>query len=438
MNERTTNDPQPKKSPTAYPGAEASDPQGMGAKRPRGGNGPKVSSSPSDLIPMEKSHGARSSDLFKGNPTEGRSGDEAVKNRESETQGNGNLVEPGIDAFKKKDELGLSDRKKGCGYSPEQRQRILQEVESLFSQGTPKTEILKTLGVSRSTYYGWLGNKPKAEKVASILTLTEAEEQAVIEKKQAEPQLSHRQISGSLRPEGYYVSPSSCYRILKELGWIWSQSLREAPWKIPRFEPFRPNQIWGEDWTILTIGDRRHYLLALIDYFSRYIIAWGVVPTVTQKEVQNLLSLAYWSQGLEHQKHKPILRADLGSPNIARNTKRLIKDLEMLLCLSRAHRPTDNARQERWFRTAKQEEIYCYPSYPSLDIARSSLANYIRFYNEKRPHQALWNYPPSFVHRLGNKTKLLNLYKRSVQIVKEQRIFLNRLKKETYENCVNY
>ena len=280
--------------------------------------------------------------------------------------------------------------------------------------------------------------QPKTRKATSILTLTDSEEQAVIEKKQTDPQLSHRQISGSLRPEGYYVSPSSCYRILKARGWVWAQSLREAPWKVPRLEPFRPNQIWGEDWTILTIGDRRHYLLTIIDYFSRYIIAWGVVPTVTQKEVQNLLTLAYWSQGLEHQKHKPILRADLGSPNIARNTKRLIKDLEMLLCLSRAHRPTDNARQERWFRTAKQEEIYCYPSYPSLDIARSSLANYISTYNDKRPHQALWNYTPSFVHGLENKTKLMNLYKRSVQIVKEQRIFLNRLKKETYVDCVNY
>jgi putative transposase len=438
MNERATNDPQSKKSPKTDPRAEAPDTQRMGAKRQRGGNGPEVSSSSPDLIPLEKSHGTRGADLFKRHPAESGSGDEAIKNRESEAQRDGDLVEPGIDAFKKKDELGLSDRKKGCSYSSEQRQRITQEVESLFSQGTPKAEILKTLGVSRSTYYGWLRNEQKARKAASIFTLMDSEEQAIIEKKQTDPQLSHRQISGSLRPEGYYVSPSSCYRILKARGWVWPQSLREAPWKVPRFEPFRPNQIWGEDWTILTIGDRRHYLLTIIDYFSRYIIAWGVVPTVTQKEVQNLLTLAYFSEGLEHQEHKPILRADLGSPNIARNTKRLIKDLEMLLSLSRVHRPTDNARQERWFRTAKQEEIYCYPSYPSLDIARSSLADYISIYNDKRPHQALWNYTPSFVHRLGNKTKLVNLYKRSVQIVKEQRIFLNRLKKETHVICVNY
>lgn len=438
MNERTTNDPQSKKSPKTDPRAKAPDTQRMGAKRQRSGDGPKASNPSPHVIPVEESYGARGSDLLKGHPTKSGSRDETNTNREPETQRNSDLVKPGIDAFKKKDELGLSDRIKGCGYSPEQRQRILQEVESLYSQGTPKTEILKTLGVSRSTYYGWLKKEMKVSKATSILALTDSEEQAVIEKKQAEPQLSHRQISGVLREEGYYISPSSCYRILKELDWVWPQSLREAPWKVPHYEPYRPNQIWGEDWSILAIEDRRHYLLTIIDYFSRYIIAWGVVPTVTQKEVQNLLTLAYLSEGIEHQKQKPILRADLGSPNTARNTKRLINDLEILLSLSRPHRPTDNARQERWFRTAKQDEIYCYPSYPSVEIARNSLANYIRHYNEKRPHQALWNYSPGFVHRLGNKTELVNLYKHSVRIVKEQRIILNRLKKETYDVCVNY
>jgi hypothetical protein len=142
MNERTTNDSQPKKSPKADPRAETPDPQRMGAKRQRGGNGPEASSSSPHLIPVEKSHGTRGSDLLKRDQAESGSGDETVKNRESEAQRDGDPAEPGIDAFKKKDELGLSDRKKGCSYSSEQRQRI---VESLFSQGTPKAEILKTL-----------------------------------------------------------------------------------------------------------------------------------------------------------------------------------------------------------------------------------------------------------------------------------------------------
>jgi transposase InsO family protein len=250
-----------------------------------------------------------------------------------------------------------------------------------------------------------------------------------VEKKKEDPELSHRQISGSLRLMDYWISPSTCYRILKSRGWISMATLREVPWKVPGYEPFRPNQIWGEDWTILSIDHVRHYLLTLIDYFSRYIVAWGIVQTVTQWEVQNLLALAYLSEGIEAEDIRPILRVDLGSPNIATGTRGLIRDLEMVLSPGRAYRPTDNGRQERWYRTVKQEEIYCYPTYPSLEVTRASLAQYIHFYNE-RPHQALWNYPSSYVHRLGNKTFLLREYRERVSIVKEQRLMANRLLKE--------
>jgi hypothetical protein len=94
------------------------------------------------------------------------------------------------------------------------------------------------------------------------------------------------------------------------------------------------------------------------------------------------------------------------------------------------NRPTDNARQERFYRTAKQDEIYCYPSYPSSEIARKSIGEYIEFYNEKRPHQALWNFTPGYVHRVGNKSEILKEYKRKVQIVKERRLISNRAKDE--------
>jgi putative transposase len=259
-----------------------------------------------------------------------------------------------------------------------------------------------------------------------VLGLIAEEQYAIIEKKKAEPQLSHRQISGSLRQDGHWISPSSCYRRLKSLGWVMAACLRTAPWKVARYEPFRPNQIWGEDWTILSIAGLRHYLLTIIDYFSRYIVAWAVVKTVTQREVQGLLAPAYMSEGIEHQHPKPIVRVDQGSPNTAIKTRRLIKDLEMLLSPARAYRPTDNARQERWYRTVKQEEIYCYPTYLSAEIARLSLANYIEYYNQQRPHQALWNYTPGHVHRLGNKSQLLNHYRQMVQIAKERRRLVNQ------------
>jgi len=149
-------------------------------------------------------------------------------------------------------------------------------VEALHAQGVSKTKALVALGICCSTYYSWFKERNSGKRGPSLVALTEQEREAIIAKKEQEPYLSHRQISGFLRHEQYWISPSSCYRVLKLQGLILSQELRPSPWKKPHYEPFRPNQIWGIDWTILLILERRYYLLSLIDYFSRYIVAWGM------------------------------------------------------------------------------------------------------------------------------------------------------------------
>jgi|GEM_PF-634947 len=390
----------------------------MGIKRKRCGGRTEIPDSSSYPVSVEKGLRAWSRDLSKWETTQGRSEDKKAGRRESQAEGCPCNSDTGANVAKKKDELGLINRLKGSTYSAIQRQRIIEEIEKLKAYGLNKTTVLRRLGVCRSTYYGWLkGSKPAIRK-PSVLRLTETERQAVIEKKKRYPYLSHH--------EGHWISESSCYRILSSLGWVFSQPLREAPWRISRYEPFRPNQVWGEDWTILSIKGMRHYLLTIIDYFSRYIVAWSIVKTVSQREVKDLLIIAYIKEGIEHLEHKPMLRLDKGSPNMAYGTKRLIRDLEMVISPSRVNRPTDNAKQERWYRTAKQEEIYCHEDYPSEEIARYFMARYIEDYNEFRPHQALWNYTPGSVHRLGNKTLLLEHRRKMIQIAKEQRLNTNR------------
>jgi len=122
--------------------------------------------------------------------------------REPETEGSPGSADPRADAFKKRDELALTNRPTGATYSQEQRRRIVEEVQRLRTQGFSISETLRGLGVCRSTYYGWLKPPPVRKKSASVLGLTAEEQYAIIEKKKAEPQLSHRQISGSLRQVG--------------------------------------------------------------------------------------------------------------------------------------------------------------------------------------------------------------------------------------------
>ncbi|MGC8908443.1 MAG: integrase core domain-containing protein [Desulfomonilaceae bacterium] len=98
-----------------------------------------------------------------------------------------------------------------------------------------------------------------------------------------------------------------------------------------------------------------------------------------------------------------------------------LREIGVAFSPGRVARPTDNARQERFYRTLKQEEVYCHDGYVSLESARSSIGSWIDYYNEVRPHQALFGYTPAVVHRVGNKTQLLAEYRRKVEKAKHER-----------------
>lgn len=316
----------------------------------------------------------------------------------------------------------MNGRVSGQRYSREQRERIIREVEKLRVGGMTISGLLKKLGVHRSTFYHWKSQREASRRKPPPNSLLPCEEEKIVALKMSEPHLSHRQISGLLRDADVWVSPSSCYRTLKSVGLVWEWSLREAPWKTARYEPFRPNQIWAEDWTGLVIGGLRHYVITILDLFSRYVVAWGIVKTVTQREVKNLVALALMSEGIEDQPVKPILRTDPGSPNMAADVRVFLKETGVGFSPGRTARPTDNARQERFYRTLKQEEIYCNRDYLSLESARSAIGRYIDYYNETRPHQALFGYTPDLVHTSGNKTRLVEKYRQKVRQAQEKRL----------------
>lgn len=286
---------------------------------------------------------------------------------------------------------------------------------------------LARLGVARSTYYGWHSRlrRPSGRAVNALLP---AERAAIVARKQQEPHWRHRTISGRLRQEDIWVSPSSCYRVLSAADLVEPYERREAPWDRPRYEPVGPNRLWGEDWTGIVIAGRRWYLLVLLDLFSRLIVAWDVVPTVTRREVRELVARGMLAQGLDRQITRLRLRTDAGSPNIAGEVKAFFDDIGIDLSVGRVRRPTDNGRVERVNGTLKQEEVYCQgpEGYLSPAGARLSLGRYIDYYCHRRPHQALWNFPPAHVHAVGNKTKLLEEYRERVKQARQNRLRHNR------------
>ena len=293
--------------------------------------------------------------------------------------------------------------------------------------GVKVQAALRQLGVARSTYYGWRSSSGREARTA-VNALLPAERAAILRAKQKEPQLRHRLISGVLRHEEVWVSPSSCYRVLSAADLVEPYARREAPKEEPQYEPVGPNVLWGEDWTKLLIDGRRWYLLVLLDLFSRLIVAWDVVPTVTGKQVKELVARGMLAQGLDRKTMRPRLRCDRGSPNMADSVQEFLEEIGVALSPGRVRRPTDNARVERVNGTIKQEEIYCQgpTGYLSPEGARQSLGRYIDYYCHRRPHQALWNFTPAYVHTVANKTRLLEEYREKVEQARQRRLRHNR------------
>ena len=135
-----------------------------------------------------------------------------------------------------------------------------------------------------------------------------------------------------------------------------------------------------------------------------------IVPTVNAGHIKRLYESGLSTFNIPLDWHlKPELRLDQGSSNASRVTQQFFKDIGADLSFARVRRPTDNARTERFYRTIKQEEIYVVGDYQDEKTAREVIGEYIKWYNEKRPHQALWNFTPHQVHEMNNKTELLEL-----------------------------
>lgn len=303
-----------------------------------------------------------------------------------------------------------------------QKESILHGVEEERQKGRGVGEVLATLGIKRATYYRWKKGVGRISSCRGAFALTPEEQRRIEEAKEAHPEYRHRRIQGVLQAQGFYLSPSAVYEHLKKLGQVEPYARREAPWKSPRYEVRQRNLLWGCDWTKLKIGHLRWYLLTVIDFFSRYLIAFDIVSTVNASHVKAVYHQGLKAQGISLKaKAKPQLRVDQGSPNTSWVTKEFFEIIGSELSFARVQRPTDNAITERFYGSIKQEEIYLVGNYPDETSAKEEISRYIEYYNTRRPHQALFNFMPAYVHQVNNKTTLLNELKTMKKAARERR-----------------
>ena len=144
----------------------------------------------------------------------------------------------------------------------------------------------------------------------------------------------------------------------------------------------RPNHIWGIDITYIRLAHGWLYLTAVLDWYSRYIISWALSQTLEMDFVLTAVDNALFQAKPE------IWNSDQGSHFTSPKYLERLQREEIQISMDGRGRARDNIFTERLWRTIKYEEVYLH-EYINPKEAYHQLANYIRFYNFERPHQAL-------------------------------------------------
>jgi len=240
------------------------------------------------------------------------------------------------------------------------------------------------LGLARSTFY-YASMRDDAEDWALMRLLDEQYTRT--------PFFGVRRMTQSLQSLGWDVGFKRVRRLLRLMGLeaIYPKPRLSIPAPGHRIYPYllrhvpiaRANQAWSTDITYIRMARGFVYLMAIMDWFSRYVLAWRLSVTL-----ENDFCLEALDEALRRHGTPEIFNSDQGSQFTSEAfTQRLLKQ-GVRISMDGRGRAFDNIFIERLWRTVKYEEVYL-RDYESVPHATDSLTAYFDFYNHERPHQAL-------------------------------------------------
>ena len=247
------------------------------------------------------------------------------------------------------------------------------------------------MGVSRSSLY----YRPKETSRQDLSLMRELDRQYL-----ETPFYGSRRMKASLDRQGLPVSRKRVQRLMRLMGLraIYRQPRTSQPAAGRRVYPYllrdltitRANQVWAADITYLPMARGFLYLVAIMDWHSRYVVAWGL---------SNTLEAGFCAEALTEalgQGRPDVFNTDQGSQFTSREFTQILQDHSVKISMDGRGRYQDNILVERLWRTVKYEEVYL-KAYANGLEARRDLREYFRFYNHRRPHQALGYRTPAEV-----------------------------------------
>ena len=270
----------------------------------------------------------------------------------------------------------------------------LKELERL-SGGEYNVHVLcEALNVPRGTYYNHMlrGKGEDAWYNKRRIELKEAITQVFNECQQ---RYGAPKITAVLRDRGIRTTPELVKELMIEMGLVCVRQEAKTLYKKTqqhthnlvqkRFNPKAPNEIWVSDVTTLKINDHYYYVCVVLDLFSRRVIGYSIGYRNSTALIKKAFLSAY---NFRRPKEELIFHSDQGSNYRSKAFGICLDNHNVVQSYSKPHTPTDNAVAEAFFKSLKSEELYR-RIYRSEREFRESVDDYMRFYNEERPHKTL-------------------------------------------------
>jgi putative transposase len=250
-------------------------------------------------------------------------------------------------------------------------------------------------GLSRSGLY----YEPQGESAENLELMRLLDEQYT-----RTPFFGVIKMTETLRQQAREVNPKRVRRLLRKMGLeaIYPKPRLSEPAPGHRIYPYllrgvtitRPNQVWSSDITYIRLRGGFIYLVAVLDWYSRYVLSW---------EISTSLDAGFCCSALEwalRQGRPEIFNTDQGAQFTSEAFTSLLEKQGILISMDGRGRALDNVFVERLWRTVKYEEVYL-KDYADPPDAVSNLGPYFTFYNGRRIHQALNYSTPEAVYRQG-------------------------------------
>ena len=293
-------------------------------------------------------------------------------------------------------------------YSQAEKMEIIHLVEH---SKLSITKTLEELNIPRSSFYRWYqryqedgysglaDKKPSAKRIWNRIP-QEVKEQ-VVDLALSYPAKSCRQLTWEfVDQEGYFLSESSVYRILKSYDLVQSPVFEMIGAKEKFEKPTRfVNELWQTDFTQFRVVNWGwYYLSTVLDDYSRYILSWKLSTTMGVEDVKETLESALEFSGLSKARvrHHPRLLSDNGPAYISKELAEFIKRKDMRHVRGAPFHPMTQGKIERWHRTMKN--VVRLENYYSPEELERALARFVDYYNRQRYHESLENLTPADVY----------------------------------------